>query len=148
MEVPVDETLLLNQPHRFDTDVNGNIILEDSLIFNIKGHSEKVKLMEMAYKLAPIAAKLDFTQPEEAFKLQVKAIHVIRDCLDFIANNVGDEKIMHKDRPTTGTVGKISLHGQGSCHGCSSVVGSYLYHFSSLLGLDVKYRSGYSFHNI
>ena len=53
---------------------------------------------------------------------------------------------MHADRPTTGTVGKISLHGQGNCHGCSSVIGSYLLHFSKILGFDVKYRSGYSFH--
>lgn len=53
---------------------------------------------------------------------------------------------MHSDRATTGTVGKVSIHGQGNCHGCSSVISSYLYHFSSLLGFDVKYRSGYSFH--
>ena len=36
----------------------------------------------------------------------------------------------------------MSLKGQGNCHGCSSVIGAYLYHFSKLLGLDVKYRSG------
>ena len=53
---------------------------------------------------------------------------------------------MHADRATTGHVGKLSLHGQGNCHGCSSVIGSYLYHFAPLLGLDVKYRSGYSIH--
>jgi hypothetical protein len=55
IEVPIEETLILNQPQTFDTDVNGNIILEDSLIFNVKGHSEKLKLLEMAFKLAPIA---------------------------------------------------------------------------------------------
>ena len=53
---------------------------------------------------------------------------------------------MHPDRETTGHVGKLSLRGQGNCHGCSSVIGSYLYHFAPLLGLDVKYRSGFSYH--
>ena len=53
---------------------------------------------------------------------------------------------MHVERAVTGTVGKLSLRGQGSCHGCSSVISSYLLHFSKLLGLDIKYRSGFSFH--
>ena len=53
---------------------------------------------------------------------------------------------MHSDRAVTGNVGKLSLRGQGSCHGCSSVIASYLYHFAPLLGLDVKYRSGFSYH--
>ena len=147
IKVPLKETLELNQPHIFQHDVRDCIILEDSLVFNPKGHAEKAKLMEMAFKLAPIIETLDFTK-EDAIEHQIKAIHVIRNCLDFIANNVGNEKIMHPDRPTTGEVGKISLHGQGSCHGCSSVVGSYLYHFAPLLGLDVKYRSGFSFHDV
>lgn len=71
---------------------------------------------------------------------------MIRGCLDFIANNVGDKKIMHPDREITGNVGKLSMKGQGSCHGCSSVIASYLYYFSELLGFDVKYRSGLSYH--
>merc|ERR1739848_118694 len=104
--------------------------------------------MEIAFKLAPIIEKLDFTQPD-AYRYQLDAIALIRNSCDFIANNQGGSgkefKHMAADRPTTGTVGKISLHGQGNCHGCSSVVGSYLYHFAPLLGLDVKYRSGYSF---
>ena len=52
---------------------------------------------------------------------------------------------MHADRKKTGQVGRLSLKGQGNCRACSSVVGSYLYHFAPLLGLDVKHRSGYSF---
>ena len=66
--------------------------------------------MEMAFKLAPIIEQLDFTQ-EDAISHQIHAIHVIRNSLDFIANNIGSDKIMHADRPTTGEVGKISLHG-------------------------------------
>ena len=55
---------------------------------------------------------------------------------------------MHADRAVTGHVGKLSLKGQGSCHGCSSVIASYLYHFAPLLGFDVKYRSGMSHHEV
>ena len=126
--------------------MKGDIVLEDSLIFATKGNSEKAKLIEMAFKLAPIIEKLDFTAPD-CYDRQIEAIKIMRNCLDFIANNVGDDKIMHVDRAVTGNVGKLSLRGQGSCHGCSSVIGSYLYHFAPLLGLDVKYRSGTSNHN-
>ena len=55
---------------------------------------------------------------------------------------------MAADRETTGTVGRLSLRGQGNCHGCSSVISAYLIHFGPLLGIDVKYRSGYSHHSI
>ena len=143
--MPVSETVLLNQPHIFARDVTGDILLEDSLLFGVKGNDSKAKLLEMSFKLAPLIERLDFRDPEGAYQVQVEAIKVVRSCLDFIANNVGKEKIMHPDRAVTGTVGKISLKGQGSCHGCSSVIASYLYHFAPLLGLDVKYRSGYSF---
>ena len=146
IKVPVEETLQLNQPHIFAKDVNGDIVLEDSLLFGVKSHSAKAKLLEMAIKLAPLVEELDFRGDADAiYDVQIRAIKVIRSCCDFIANNVGTEKIMHPDRATTGTVGRISLKGQGNCHGCSSVIGSYLYHFAPLLGLDVKYRSGYSF---
>jgi len=127
--------------------VKGDIELEDKLVFATKGKSEKAKLIEMALKLAPIVEKLDFTAPD-CFDRQIEAIKVIRNCLDFIANNVGNEKIMHADRAVTGHVGKLSLKGQGSCHGCSSVIASYLYHFAPLLGFDVKYRSGMSHHEV
>ena len=50
--------------------------------------------------------------------------------------------MMHADRETTGHVGRLALKGQGSCHGCASLMASFLYHFSNLLGWDVKYRSG------
>ena len=100
----------------------------------------------MAFKLAPIVNSLDF-KSQDCFDKQLEAIRMIRSCLDFIANNVGHEKIMHANRATTGHVGKLSLLGQGNCHGCSSVIGSYLYYFRKVLGLDVKYRSGFSYHN-
>ena len=146
VRVSVRETLEINQPHKFTTDVKGDIVFEDSLIFAVKSRNEKAKLMEMAFKLAPLVDSLDFNS-QDCHQKQIQAISIIRSCLDFHGNNVGSEKIMDPSRATTGTVGKLSLHGQGNCHGCSSVIGSYLYHFGPLLGLDVKYRSGFSYHN-
>jgi len=66
--VSIAQTLELNQPHVFAIDVTGKIILEDGLVFNCKGISEKAKLIEMALKLAPLVEKLDFRKPE-AFEL-------------------------------------------------------------------------------
>lgn len=54
ISVPVAETLELNQAHVFAHDVKGDLVLEDSLIFATKGKSEKAKLIEMAFKLAPL----------------------------------------------------------------------------------------------
>ena len=84
----------LNQPHIFGLDVKNDIVLEDSLIFATKGHSEKAKLIEMAIKLAPLVRHLDFNA-QDCFEKQIDAIKIIRSCLDFIANNVGDEKIIN-----------------------------------------------------
>jgi Fe-S cluster biogenesis protein NfuA len=101
----------------------------------------------MALAIAPIVSKMNFDQAD-CFDYQLEAMTAIRNCCDFIANNVGTNKIMDPLRKVTGTVGKISIKGQGSCHGCSSLIASYLYFFRHLLGIDIKYRSGYSFHAI
>ena len=90
--------------------MKGDIVFEDALVFATKGKSEKAKLIEMALKLAPIVKKLDFTAPD-CYDRRIEAIKVIRNCLDFIANNVGNDKIMHADRAVTGHVGKLSLRG-------------------------------------
>lgn len=37
------------------------------------------------------------------------------------------------------------MFGQGNCHGVSSTMAAYLYPFSKMLGIDLKYRGGYSF---
>jgi len=61
--VGIKETLELNQPHIFATDVKGDIKFEDSVVFAVKSNLEKQKLMEMAFKLAPIVAQMDLSDP-------------------------------------------------------------------------------------
>ena len=60
LSVPIRETLELNQAHVFSYDVKGDIVLEDSLVFATKGKSEKAKLLEMTFKLAPLVKTIDF----------------------------------------------------------------------------------------
>jgi len=79
-------------------------------MFATKGIMEKSKLLEMSFKLAPIAAKMNFNSPD-VLNLQIAAIKMIRSCCDIIANNVGNEKKMHVGREVTGSVGRVSLRG-------------------------------------
>jgi hypothetical protein len=37
------------------------------------------------------------------------------------------------------------LFGQGNCHGCSSIISSFVYPFKDILGIDIRYRGGFSF---
>eukprot|EP00913_Durusdinium_trenchii_P002627 g2433.t1 len=38
----------------------------------------------------------------------------------------------------------MACHGQGHCHTVSSTMAAFLFPFAQVLGLDVKYRGGYS----
>ena len=64
VKVSVKETLELNQPHIFAYDVKGDLEFEDKLIFATKGIMEKSKLLEMSFKLAPVATKMNFNSPD------------------------------------------------------------------------------------
>ena len=45
----------------------------------------------------------------------------------------------------TDNVAKMAINGQGQCHGLSSTMSAFLYPFIDLLGIDLKYRGGFSF---
>ena len=64
LNVSLDETMLLNQPHIFMHDAKGDIVFEDSVYFAAKGKIEKAKLIEMARALASIVEILDFNSPD------------------------------------------------------------------------------------
>lgn len=104
----------------------------------------QLKLLQIMLALAPLIEKLDFSK--DCLAIQLEAIRTIRRCLDIIAFNKGEEKIVIADRHKTGDVGKTGIFGQGNCHGCSSTMAAYLLPFSNILGIDLKYRGGYSFH--
>jgi len=76
----------------------------------------------------------------------LECVRAIRKCLNIITFNKGDEKEVIAEREKTGDVGATALFGQGNCHGCSSTMAAYLNPFRRVLGIDLKYRGGYSFH--
>jgi hypothetical protein len=110
IKVPVKETLELNQPHIFPFNAKGKCIFEDNLEFKSSNLEERAQLIKMALAIAPIAAKINFGSPD-CLQHQLEAMTAIRNCCDFIANNVGTNKIMDPMRKVTGTVGKISIKG-------------------------------------
>ena len=47
----------------------------------------------------------------------------------------------------TDNAGKLAVIGQGHCHGVSSTMAAFLLPLSPLLGIDLKYRGCYTFHD-
>jgi hypothetical protein len=145
IKVPNQDIFNLNQPQFFAKDVVGNTIFEDGLICDYSSVSMKLKMLEIAFKLSPLVKKLDFSQPEECKKIQLECVRVIRTSLDLITFNKGEVKTVHADRAKTGSVGKLALYGQGNCHGVSSTMAAFLKAFGPILGIDLRYRGGWSF---
>lgn len=143
-EVPMSDIIAVNEPHKFAEDILGNLEFEDGLKCDYESVDTKLKMFQVACSLAPLVAKLDF-QAENCQDIQLECIRTIRNCLNIISFDKGKEKIVIAERHKVGNVGKTALFGQGNCHGCSSTMASYLYPFSQLLGIDLKYRGGFSF---
>ena len=140
------DVLELNQPHVFAEDILGNLVFEDGLKCDYRSVDTKLKLIEICFALAPLIGRLDFTQdPLAALDTQLECIRTIRRCLNIVTFDKGEVKTVLADRHKTGTTGKLALNGQGNCHGCSSTMAAFLYPFRNILGIDLKYRGGYSF---
>lgn len=121
----------------------GNLTFEDGFNIDYSSLDAKVKLLEIAFKLAPLVKDLDFKN--NPLETQLKCVRAIRSCLDFTTFNKGFEKIVDTERNKTGSLAKMALFGQGSCHGCSSVMAAFLLPFAQALGIDIKYRGGFHF---
>lgn len=83
--MPIKETLLLNQPHIYAKDILGNLIFEDGLKCDYKSTNVQLKLIEIAFKLKPLIAKLDFSS--NPLPVQIECVKAIRSCLDMISFN-------------------------------------------------------------
>lgn len=149
--VKLDEIERLNQPHIFNKDILGNLVFEDSLKCSYSSKNTKLILYQIAFALKPLVEQLNFGTDskqvvEQNLEVQLNCIHDIRKCVNIVTFNKGDVKEVIADREKTGDVGLTGLYGQGNCHGCSSTMAAYLYPFQKVLGIDLKYRGGYSFH--
>lgn len=76
-------------------------------------------------------------------ELQLKAIKIVRRSLNLII--FGDKGVDRSRVGRTDNVALMALNGQGQCHGVSSTMSAFLYPFTELLGIDLKYRGGFSF---
>ncbi|CAK9099353.1 unnamed protein product [Durusdinium trenchii] len=140
-EVPKAEVLRLNQRH--DLAKNGkHVLLEDGLKCDYSSPLCRAKLCEIALALSPVVKNLDFNTADGGEAVQLKALEVIRKCLDIITFQKGLDR--GRSCATCDDVAKMACHGQGHCHTVSSTMAAFLFPFAQVLGLDVKYRGGYS----
>ena len=135
----------LNQPHLFSSVVSGSgkvfHLFEDGIKGSYASALVKGKVLEIACRLAAPVARLDFAAKDCA-AVQMECVRVIRACLNATTFAEG------LDRTRVGRtddVGRLAGYGQVQCHGGSSLTAFFLAPFADALGLDVKYRGGYTF---
>eukprot|EP01062_Namystynia_karyoxenos_P049471 TRINITY_DN3789_c1_g1_i1.p1 TRINITY_DN3789_c1_g1~~TRINITY_DN3789_c1_g1_i1.p1 ORF type:complete len:1109 (+),score=301.27 TRINITY_DN3789_c1_g1_i1:78-3329(+) len=141
--VPREELLALNQPQEFRTDHKGRLELEDGLRCSYESSLVRAKLLHIAFALRPIVAQLDFSgEAEQTWRLQRDALRIMRRCLDLttFADGLDRRRIGRTD-----DVGKMACYGQGQCHGCSSTMAAFMLPFCAALGIDLRYRGGWTF---
>ena len=131
---------LLNQPHIF-AQKNGKYLFEDGLRGAYESSVVRGKLFEIALLLAPTIAKIDFAS-DTCSTQQRKCITIIRNALNCttFAGGVDRDRIGRTD-----DIGRLACFGQVQCHGGSSLLAFFLLPFATALGLDLKYRGGYTF---
>eukprot|EP01060_Flectonema_neradi_P001982 TRINITY_DN11209_c0_g1_i1.p1 TRINITY_DN11209_c0_g1~~TRINITY_DN11209_c0_g1_i1.p1 ORF type:complete len:964 (+),score=192.86 TRINITY_DN11209_c0_g1_i1:46-2937(+) len=132
----------LNQRHIFKQDEGtSHYHFEDGVRGNYEGAIAKVKIMEIAATIAPIVEKIDFAS-SNCLKYQMKCVEAIRGCLNTktFAEGLDRNRIGRTDDVT-----KLACFGQVQCHGASSTMSFFLLPFCESLGIDIKYRGGYTF---
>lgn len=146
IEADMKNILKFNHPEKLGCEENNKnkMILEDGLRVDPRTYILKCKIYEIAYRLSPIIQKMNFSENhrDELLNLQIKAIKLIRGCLNLTSFYKG---VDNKRVGRTDNVGNLVWNGQGQCHGCSSTMATVLIIFGHVLGIDMKYRGGTSF---
>lgn len=146
-EVDCEEVLRLNQPHIFAKDSRGALTFEDGLRCDFTSVLARAKLCEVASALEPFVLELDFAGSAEVCQsLQLKAVEAVRKCLNITTFQQGLDRSRHS--AMCDDIARFACNGQGHCHTVSSTMAAFLYPFSSVLGIDVMYRGGYSWDNV
>eukprot|EP01063_Lacrimia_lanifica_P015980 TRINITY_DN22617_c0_g1_i1.p1 TRINITY_DN22617_c0_g1~~TRINITY_DN22617_c0_g1_i1.p1 ORF type:complete len:987 (+),score=246.95 TRINITY_DN22617_c0_g1_i1:49-3009(+) len=144
VSVPERALLVLNDGHEFATSAgNGRVyyLFEDGMRGSYSSRLVKGKVAEIAAVLAPLVQRLDFKAPD-CLAVQQACVEAVRKCLNttVFADGLDRTRISRTD-----DLGKIAAYGQVQCHGGSSVLAFFLLPFAKALGVDVKYRGGYTF---
>lgn len=137
--------LRLNQSHVLAVDSRGAVQLEDGLRMDYSSPLARAKMCEVALALSPIVRDLDFGNGD-CETLQLQAIEVVRSCLDIITFQRGLDR--GRFSAMCDDAAKFMCRGQGHCHTVTSVMAAALYPFTAVLGLDLKFRGGFSWNAV
>lgn len=169
-DLGLDELLRLNQPHCLPSSCDGAdgigdrfLHLEDGVRCDYASPLCRAKMCEIALALAPIVgdANFDFSaaargddDSDPCCALQRRAVLAIRSCLDITTFQRDEDDALHggKQRRATSryckdSAARFAQHGQGHCHTCASVMAAFLYPWTTLLGIDLRYRGGMSIYS-
>jgi len=143
VEADRETFLRLNQPQTLPMDSRGGVCLEDGLRIDYRSTLARAKLCEVALALAPIVRELDFgAAAAEHEAVQLRAVEAIRNCLDIVTFQRGLDR--GRLSAMCDDAAKFMCRGQGHCHTVTSTMAAALYPFCRVLGLDLKFRGGYS----
>ena len=121
------------------------------LLITVSPSQKIAKITEIALTLAPLAASLNFNDPNHP-KIIQQCLVKIRHCLNIITFQTSDtgslnqfvqgvgRHIRDTHRYCKDDAAMFAIEGQGHCHTVSSVFLSFLAPFESVLGLDLYYR--------
>ena len=141
LRIPSAEVFMLNNGQTFNKRGQNSIELEDGIVANYETTLVKAKLFQIAIELESVVAAMDFCSGdiEDWQKLAVKTVRRQLNLISF-AKGVDKGRVGRTD-----CVGKLAVNGQAQCHGLTSTLIAYLLPFAEMLGLEVKYRGGFSF---
>jgi len=100
----------------------------------------KAKVAEAALRVAPIAEQIDFAKPQEAERLQRRAVQAIAQVMDM--RYAKPENYQLPGRSQDGDAGRQAVCGIGSCFKQGGVLFSLLNPFLPSLGVDAQYMAG------
>uniref|UniRef100_A0A0G4G145 Kinesin motor domain-containing protein n=1 Tax=Chromera velia CCMP2878 TaxID=1169474 RepID=A0A0G4G145_9ALVE len=149
--VPRKDLLELNSPHKLPPmpgkPPGSTLQLEDGIRIDFSSGAARAKMCEIAMALGPLVENLDFSEGEKTVEIQLECVRTIRKCLELTTFQQDDGG---RSRDTTryckDDAALFASYGQGHCHTVSSVTCSFLLPWSRLLGIDVKYRGGWTFY--
>ena len=140
IEVNKKDIVRLNNPQEFYWDNSDKMCLEDGIRCDYRNKLVKAKLVEICFNLSAFVTELDFSS--DCQEQQQEAVRMVRSCLNLTTFQRGVDR---SRLARTDCVGKLAVNGQGHCHGVSSTMAAFLLPLCPLLGLDLKYRSCYTF---
>jgi len=156
IRVSREHILQLNHGHQLPVATGSEecLVLEDGIRCDYSKHLTRAKMCQIACALAPLVQQLDFSGDLQTVEhIQKQCVLAVRGCLDLITfqrdaqgnlNGPGS-RTRDSSRYCKDDAARFAVHGQGHCHTVSSVMAAFLSPWCKLLGIDLKYRGGYTF---